>query len=210
MTKDLKHWGVKGMRWGVRKSIRGGNVKLHNSIRQKYGAEVADRRQAYRAHVARAKSIKKQIKEADIQNFNKASKTITQKEKEMHAKLDSLEKKKLSEINSSKSMGPIKKFLAKATVKFDISAKRDNILGQLEDKYYFNPDKAKTKARTEATKKVLQEYDKKYLEGSKQIDAKKQGFIKGMKDFMELDRKLSMELTESLLRTELDIEKKKS
>ena len=185
MAKALKHYGVLGMKWGKRKSPE------------------------QEAHISRAKGLKADIRKADLANFDRASKMISKKEKELNAKLDSIQARKISEIDNSKSMGSVRKFLAKATVKMDISARRDNIVGQLEEKYHFNPDHKRVAEKKKAQIAIMKKYEDLYDQRFNEISAKKLPFLQDIKAAAAADRELSMKLTEELLRSELAIERRR-
>lgn len=108
--QPLIHWDIPGMKWGVRRKLR---TNTDRSVKQKSGQEALDNRRAASAHKANVKVLKKQIPKADIDNFNRASKIISEKEKKMNAELDA---KKLGGLADLKEFLKIdKEFLRQMT-----------------------------------------------------------------------------------------------
>lgn len=181
---SIKHVGVLGMKWGRRKNPQQSE------------------------HKSRVKSLKKRISEADLKNFNRASKIITKKEKEMNDNLDRLQAKKLSEIDNSKSMGAVRKFLAKAAVKYDISTRRDDIVGQLEDKYHFSPDAKRSKARNKAEIEIIANADKEMDRLITELSKKKLPFLQDIKEVARIEREVTNKMREDILKSALEIEER--
>jgi hypothetical protein len=217
---ELKHFGVLGMHWGHRKArpaevraaignaaktVGGKAVNAAKAVgtafQEKHKSRV-EINSAKEAHKATVKSLQSQIKQKDLATFNAAGKKIEQQEKVLNAKLDSIKARKLSEIDNSRSMGSVRKFLAKAVTNWDINARRENIIPMLEDKYHFEPDHKRNAARKKAEDAAIQKWaektDKRYEKEVKNLP-----FPQDIKAAMKMDREESMILTEELLRIKL-------
>jgi len=195
--KSLEHFGIPGMKWGVQKAP---------ITRTKLGAQLAKKPSSEEGgsdHAERVKLLKSQIKRAKFKRFDSDLKSFAAKEKAMNKELDNLQTKKLKdlEVANRNNKSKISKWLGRAVVKADISSRRRNIVGKLEDEQIRAEDK-----RNKAKKKAQ---DKAYENYSKRVDAQWNS-IKGLKfpadikAALKADRVESAALVEALLEIELE------
>jgi len=184
--QSLTHFGVKGMRWGVRKDrSSGGKGKLGDNPS---GGQ-------------RAKDLKKQIRAKRMATFSSDLKTMQTAENKAYAKIDAALKKDISSLEAQ-SKGKLDRFVGTAALKGSANIDKFHVVDMVETKYISEQvkkrekyQKAKQKLDTKLANKWAERFDK-------EVKGKK--FLEGLKALRKLDREMSEESVLAFLELELE------
>lgn len=171
---ELAHYGVKGMRWGVRKDRR----QAARAVKQQHKQYVKD-------ETTRRKLNAKLYKEQDNEAWEKAFNKVYDKEL-------ALEKKRHQDIKES-DVGSVKKFIQRAKVTADFSGLKRAI--KEADAVVKTREQDRKKEHTEAMRKLEKKLDKKH-KALMNEHVKGQPLSTAVHNYLQIDKLITQELTE--------------
>lgn len=182
--KELQHYGVKGMRWGVRKERKAARA-----------AAKAEERE----HRAKVKDLKAQRRAKANSDIDKEFDEMGRKEQAAYAKIASQEAKQLAEIDAT-AKNRIDRMIGKHFVKSNAEALRMNVTSKIEDEY-ITKYKAEKNAQKKEKYQKLHEIEQKYLDRyEKEVSGKP--FFEGLKISNRLDVEQARESQLAMLEIE--------
>ncbi len=199
-NKSLQHFGVLGMHWGVHRtgSSSTSSSKSHftRSVQQKFGST-----KPQTEHQATVKSLKAQIKAKSDARWNAQQKKFGKDEQAAYEALAAKKVKDL-EAHSKQSKNFIDRFIGQSLIKTMYGMDRADVVGKLEDKIIAE-DAARGKALKKANSETMKKFDSLYTKRFSELDSKKLNIVDDFKEMLKIDRELSNQLTEELLKNQL-------
>lgn len=180
---ELKHYGVVGMRWGVRNAPKGSAGAKRNSLNSKIRA------------------AKREGRRAEIDEWS--AKTT-----KLYRKAEDLENKKVDEMKAT-TKGPIKRFFKRMKIldkSFDDVVNAEIKLENALNKKYGDLNQKRKLAKMTADKKIKAEWQAEADKMFVKISSQKLGFKAELKAVLEADKKLDNKYITKLLQEELRIE----
>lgn len=175
MDVELKHYGVKGMRWGVTKGSGGSKGR------------------------ATVKRLQSEIKTKKRARWEKDSATMARREKRAYEKINATYKKKLRQVSSTQ-VSSARGYLKRSKIRRQRAKAERNVVSKVEAKY-FNSKKKRKKAFREAESrldlKLANMWTKRY---NKEVKGK--GFLEGFKALQKMDREMTQLTLEAYLELE--------
>ncbi|MCK5292785.1 MAG: hypothetical protein KAR39_12320 [Thermoplasmata archaeon] len=182
---DISHYGVKGMRWGVRRK-RGA------------GGGVGD-------HKSRVKGLKSEIKGKKRARIGKHFDKMATDEVAAYKKLDVALGKELSAISAS-DRNKVSKHIKKMFVRDVYARKRLNVVGKIEGDYIQKErkrSKASKKAKRAAEHKLDTELSTLFADGSRAA-TKGKGPVAAIKAYRAFEKSFDAQATERWLALDLE------
>ncbi len=219
----IVHYGVMGMKWGVRKnrgdaaSARADQGRVRKLIGERGGVaatlgRIADKKErraaelesdikTINAHNAKIKALKKRFKKEDLSRFHEITKGMQKRELEAYAKIDAQLKKDL-EHHDKQSVSRLDKALGRSFLKANAKIDRSRVVGDIE-KEYLATRKEKKEAQRKAEERLDTEMANRW---SKRYDAEVKGrnLLESFRAYQKMDREISMETAERLLEIRIE------
>jgi hypothetical protein len=176
--KYLEHVGVLGMKWGVRRGRQDSSGQAHSS---------------------KVKSLKAQIKDKKMKEWDKDRAKMGQLEKAMNAKLDNAVSKKLSSFDKQ-SLNRVDRLIGRTFIKMAAGIDRSRIIGKIEAKYI-----SKEARKKAAYRKAESDIDTKYANmwSDRYKKEVKGSFGERLRAIQKIDKETSRQMLEDLLEAEL-------